>query len=96
MRFLRKRNLLGNFVHTVLGPCPNRWKVLAVKDGRALLISANILDSMPFNSDGAAGWEDLELHGFLVDKFHLIAFTEQEREMIGGGPLCLSLLPNAV
>ena len=72
------------------GPERIRWQVLAVEDGRVLLVSANILGSMPFNSDGAASWEDCDLHRFLVDKFYFVAFTEQERDLIDGEPFCLS------
>jgi len=72
------------------GPERIRWQVLAVEDGRVLLVSNHILDSMPFNSGGTASWEDCELHRFLVDKFYFEAFTEQERDMIDGEPFCLS------
>lgn len=60
-----------------------QWLVLAVQDGRALLISKYALDCQPYNKEWAdATWETCTLRAWLNNDFFTSAFTETEKAMI--------------
>lgn len=68
------------------------WRVLAVEDGRALLISECGLDARAFNEDLSKGnaWETSDLREWLASDFAEGAFSDAERARIDGEPFCLS------
>ena len=66
---------------------PILWRVLAVKDGRALLLSELILDARPFDSrlpeeGGTNEWEYSELCAWMNEEFINRAFSRFERDII--------------
>lgn len=70
--------------NTSNGNEPIEWRVLAVEDNRALLVSVYALDSMPFNASDKQGnsWEDSDLMAWLSGEFMDSAFTEGEQGKI--------------
>ncbi len=59
------------------------WQVLAVEDGKALLITHDIIDCLPYNGVyEAADWEHSLLRALLNGSFLEIAFTDTERNAI--------------
>jgi len=60
-----------------------QWQVLAVEDGRALVISTYALDSVPYHDtyEGVT-WEDSTLRAWMNNEFVTGAFTAQERSRI--------------
>jgi hypothetical protein len=59
------------------------WLVIAVQDGRALLLSESILEILPYHSDGGdITWEHSSLREFLNGSFYDTTFTEQEKARI--------------
>lgn len=61
-----------------------QWQVLAVEEGRALVISAMILDAKPFyTSLNKVTWETSTLRAWLNNDFYKAAFTESEQAFIG-------------
>ena len=60
---------------------PITWRVLGVKDGRALLVSEFILDTRPFDTSSNE-WSSSDLHHWLNGAFFYDAFTEEERDAI--------------
>ena len=59
------------------------WIVLSKENGRALVISKNILDVQPFDSSsGYITWEDSSLRQWLNDYFLNYTFSESERNHI--------------
>ena len=79
---------LGSIVH--LGtfeydesPEPMEWIVVEAKDGKALLVSKNVIDSLPFCSDsGQNGWENSGIRSWLNTQLYDSAFTEDEKSII--------------
>lgn len=66
---------------------PILWRVLAVRDGRALLLSELILDARPFHSlsyaeGGTNEWEESELYAWLNQEFINTAFAKSERNLL--------------
>jgi len=62
---------------------PIEWRVLAVKDGKALVVSEKILDARPYNIDNEdVTWESCTLRVWLNGDFLRDAFTLEEREFI--------------
>ncbi len=65
------------------GPEPIEWIVLAVKDGKSLLISRYALDIVPYHTkDINITWEKCSLRSWLNNDFLQTAFTEEERALI--------------
>ncbi len=68
------------------GPEPIEWRVLEVKDGRALVVSVYALEYMPYHGaiaeDKSITWETWDLRAWLNGEFIATAFTEAERERI--------------
>jgi len=60
-----------------------KWRVLAVEEGKALLITASIIDVWAYNESGAvATWEDSSIRQWLNDDFLYNAFSSSERNRI--------------
>ncbi len=65
------------------GEEPIRWKVIAIEDGKALVISSFALDSGPYNTEYTAmTWENCSLRKWLNEDFLSAAFTEEEQGYI--------------
>lgn len=64
-------------------PEPIEWQVLAVEEGRALLISRYSLDSRQFNSEWTvSNWAECSLRAWLNEDFLQTAFTAGEQALI--------------
>ena len=62
---------------------PIEWTVLDVRDGKALLISRELLDAKWYNSAyDSVTWEQSSLRAWLNDAFLNTAFTKEERGAI--------------
>ena len=62
---------------------PIEWKVLAVEDGKALVITDKIIDQVRFNEKYAdVTWADSILRVWLNNDFYDKAFTAEEKEKI--------------
>lgn len=67
----------------VNGPEPVEWQVLAVEDGRVLLISKYALDAKPYNTNWIRKtWESCSLRKWLNGDFYNSAFSPAEQERI--------------
>ena len=65
------------------GQEPIEWIVLDVQDGKALLLSKQLLDVMPYNSEIIdITWENCSLRAWLNRDFLNDAFTPEEAELI--------------
>ena len=65
------------------GPEPIAWRVLAVEDDRALVISQYALDARPYNTKYVdVTWETCTLRQWLNEDFLNEAFSEEQQEMI--------------
>ena len=59
------------------------WLVLAVENGKALLLNRYLLDVKPFHKEmTAVSWKDCSLRAWLNGPFLKTAFQEQERKRI--------------
>ena len=59
------------------------WRILAIEDNTALIMSVMGLDAKPYNEKGAdITWEDCTLRGWLTEDFYHTAFNEAERAKI--------------
>lgn len=59
------------------------WRVLEVKDGKALVISKYALDGKEYSSDGSyICWENCTLRNWLNNDFINSAFSEEEKALI--------------
>ena len=59
------------------------WCVLAVEDGRALIVSEYALDTKPYNQEKDNNtWEECTLRSWLNDDFYQNAFSEEEKDLI--------------
>ncbi|MBQ3049757.1 MAG: hypothetical protein IJC94_07365 [Oscillospiraceae bacterium] len=59
------------------------WLVLEVKDGKALVISKNILECMPFyNEKEFTDWGTCTLRTWLNEEFYNEAFSDAEKAMV--------------
>ncbi len=69
--------------NTSNGKEPILWKVLAVENGKTLLISEKILDCIPYNNIlGDVTWETCTLRKWLRNEFLSSTFSESEIAMI--------------
>lgn len=70
-------NNLGN------GSEPIEWLVLAVENGRALLISKYALDAQPYHGEmSSVTWENCSLRTWLNTDFYKTAFSSSEQKQI--------------
>lgn len=75
----------GHYTQTAEGRdiTPLEWQVLAVENGKALLITYDIIDCLPYNSAyEAADWEHSLMRSLLNESFLEVAFTAAERNAI--------------
>lgn len=63
-------------------PKPLRWKVLAVEDGRALLITVDEIMTVMKGFQWRGAWANSRIRNMLNDEFLEIAFSDCEREQI--------------
>lgn len=64
---------------------PIRWVVLDKQDGKALLVTEQCVDYLPFDEVGdAEDFESSTLHGYLNCSFMDFAFSDAERGLIDG------------
>ncbi len=69
--------------NTANGVEPIEWRVLAVEDNKALVISEYCLDAKPYNEeDEDVTWETCTLRDWLNDDFYNSAFTAGEKAKI--------------
>lgn len=62
---------------------PINWRVLAVEDGKALLLAERVLDCRPYNTeDTAATWQSCSLRAWLNKEFYSTAFDASEQAAI--------------
>ena len=62
---------------------PIEWIVLEKKKDSILVISKNIIDVLPYDTDDyAVTWEDSSLRKWLNSKFYNIAFNKKEKSLI--------------
>jgi hypothetical protein len=62
---------------------PIKWRVLEVKDGKALLISEFLLDAHPYNKEfKEITWENSSIRHWLNNEFINEAFTQSEQNKI--------------
>ncbi len=60
---------------------PLKWDILKEKDGKALIITHDIIDAKPFHKK-SNNYEKSEIRKWLNNDFYNIAFDEKEREKI--------------
>ena len=74
------------------GKEPIEWRVLAVEDNRALVVSDKALDAHCFNSDVDKDnkWGSSDLKAWLDNDFTTQAFTDEDKKVIDGTPTLLS------
>lgn len=60
------------------------WRVLCVKNGKALLISEKVLDKKLFDEAEKSGitWEKCTLRNWLNNAFYNLSFSQQEKKKI--------------
>lgn len=62
---------------------PIQWRVLAVEEGKALLISEKGLDCLPYHYEQKEiSWKDSAIREWVNGSFLRLAFSEEERERI--------------
>ena len=63
---------------------PLRWYILRKQENRLLLLSSEILEWLPFQTDEkkGCGWKESSLRIWLNQSFYIRAFNEQERRRI--------------
>ena len=63
-----------------------QWKILAKDDSRALVVTDEVIDYRPYNSDRSKGssWESCDLRDYLNSEFKNSVFSEEERSKIDG------------
>ncbi len=65
------------------GPEPIEWVVLDVKDHKALVISKEGLDAIPYSTEQVdVSWETCSLRSWLNNEFISAAFTQQEQSAV--------------
>ena len=59
------------------------WRVLDIQDGKALVISDQVLMNKPYNATrGDLTWETCEIRQYLNGDFYDVTFTEEEKEWV--------------
>ena len=76
--------ILGTYKQKVEGdPEPIEWRVLEIKDGKALIISEYLLEPYAYNLElDDITWENCSLRKWLNGKFYDEAFSESEKSLI--------------
>ena len=76
--------LFGNYPQKNGGdPEPVEWRVLEIKDGKALVISEYLLDQHVYYLEFAdVTWENSSLRKWLNNEFYDTAFSESEKSLI--------------
>ena len=65
------------------GPEPIQWKVLDVQDGKALLLSRDVLIRLQYHpQETGAAWKDCTLRQWLNDDFYHAAFSGEELKRV--------------
>lgn len=60
-----------------------RWRILDVKDGKALLLSVYAINSLDYNeTQEATTWSDCSLRRYLNNDFMVNTFTDEEQAMV--------------
>lgn len=76
----------GSYVQNYMKPGeaqPLKWRVLDVKDGKALVISKYVINDYSYNNkDGYTSWAGCDLRVRLKDEFYENAFTDPEKKII--------------
>lgn len=69
--------------NTSNGSEPIKWRVLAVENDRALLITEKLIDCVKYNnSDGAVTWAECDLRYWMNNTFYNSAFSSEEKQSI--------------
>ena len=58
------------------------WRVVSVEGNKALVVSENALDYLPFDTDGSYSWEGSSLRSWLNGKFYDSVFSVAEKSLI--------------
>lgn len=62
---------------------PIEWRVLAIEDGKELIITNDVLFIMPYNDEAVATtWEGCTLRAYLNGDFYNTAFNDSEKSKI--------------
>ena len=62
------------------GAEPLKWQVLAVEEGRALLITEQVIDSVQYHPDSLRlTWEDCELREYMNGEFYQNTFSDDDK-----------------
>ena len=64
------------------GPEAITWKVLAFESDTALLISEQVLDYLPYDTNGSARWDTSSLRAELNGAFYDSAFSDEEKAVM--------------
>lgn len=73
----------GNYYEHTGHPGFIKWKILKEEDGKLLIISTDVLDHQPYNSEKAnVTWETCSLRAWLNDDFINVAFSASEQKYI--------------
>ncbi len=67
---------------TTNGPEAIQWRVLAREGNTALLISEQVLDYMPYDTNGSARWDTSSLRAELNGAFYDSAFSDEEKAVM--------------
>lgn len=83
---------VGDIVRLGSYPGPVQWRILAMEDGRALLISVYTLDMHEFNQYSSDGndWESSDLNAWLNSEFKSEIFNPDVASTMDGDFFCLS------
>lgn len=73
---------IGNTVTIGYYQGPIKWRVLEVKDNKALLISEHILFNSYFDENNSGIWKKSTLRRFLNKDFFEVSFSEEEKKSI--------------
>ena len=62
---------------------PLRWKILAIEDDKALIITNMGIDAKSFhNVQSPCNWENSSIRNWLNTEFYNAAFNETEKQLI--------------
>lgn len=70
----------GNFDN---GPETLKWRVLAVEDGKMLILCRSCIEILPFHGETVpVAWEDSDIRAWLYENVYNTAFTDDEKRLI--------------
>lgn len=79
----KKINFGNYFYNDNFNKSPIEWEVLTVENKKALIITANGIDCMPYNDNPTfITWENSRIRKWLNNEFLSIAFSDKERKLI--------------